>query len=59
MKNWKTTSAGVTAIVGGVAGLYYAYISGSITVEVCTAATTAILTGIGLVFAKDSNVTGQ
>jgi hypothetical protein len=58
MKNWKTTSAGILAIVGGLARAYFAYQSGQINEEAIMTTATAILTGIGLIMAKDSNVTG-
>lgn len=58
MKNWKTTSAGILAIVGGIVRFYFAVKAGNITEEAVLTATTAILTGIGLISAKDNNVTG-
>lgn len=50
MKNWKTTIAGITAILTGISGM----ISGGASLE----AISAITAGIGLIFAKDKNVTG-
>jgi hypothetical protein len=58
LRNWKTTSAGITAIAGGLIGMFYAIKAKNVTPEILTGAITAILTGIGLIFAKDSNVTG-
>jgi hypothetical protein len=58
MKSWKTTMAGILAIVGGVTGLIFAVTSHTINQATVTGAVTAILTGIGLIFAKDFNVTG-
>lgn len=55
-KNWKTTSAGILAIVGGVCGLLFA--NHPLTQEAILISATSILTGIGLIFAKDNNVTG-
>jgi phosphotransferase system glucose/maltose/N-acetylglucosamine-specific IIC component len=57
-KSWKTTSAGIVAIVGAITGLYFAFKSGTLNQSVITTAISAILVGIGLIFAKDSNVTG-
>jgi uncharacterized membrane protein HdeD (DUF308 family) len=57
-KNWKTTSAGIIMIVGGIVRMFFAFKNGNITEESILTATTAVLGGIGLVFAKDSNVTG-
>ena len=56
MKNWKTTSAGIAMIVGGIASLAYSW--GALNPEMITAHLTAILGGVGLIFAKDQNVTG-
>jgi hypothetical protein len=58
MKNWKTTSAGILAIVGGIVRLYFAVKAGNVSEESVITTVTAILTGIGLILAKDSNVTG-
>lgn len=55
MKNWKTTSAGILLIIGGACGLIFTH---PVTQEVFMASATSILGGIGLIFAKDSNVTG-
>lgn len=59
MTSWKTTSAGILAIVGGLTRLYFAFKAGSFTEEAITTAATAILTGIGLMFARDNNVTSE
>lgn len=58
MNNWKTTAAGISAIVGGLVRAYFAYQSGQINEEAVMTTATAILTGIGLILAKDSDVTG-
>ena len=58
MKNWKTTSTGITMIVGGIVGIYFAAKSGNLNEGTVTGSITAILGGIGLIFAKDNNVTG-
>ena len=58
MKNWKTSSAGIVMIVGGVVRFYFAVKSGNFSEEAIMTSVTAILGGIGLLFAKDSNVTG-
>jgi hypothetical protein len=52
MKNWKTTIAGIA-----VAAIAAASYLGWITAEQA-GAITAALTGLGLIAAKDSNVTG-
>jgi len=48
-KNWKTTFSGFAAIIGGAALIVKGDLVGGVT---------AILSGVGLVAAKDSNVTG-
>ena len=58
MKNWKTTSTGITMVVGGVVGFYLAIKSNSVNEGTITGCLTAILGGIGLILAKDSDVTG-
>ena len=58
MKNWKTTSTGITMVVAGLVGLYYAVKTGNVNEASITASLGSILGGIGLIFAKDSNVTG-
>jgi len=56
MKSWKTTSAGILAILGSIAAIYFH--EGPITQEVFMGAAAGIITGIGLIAAKDGNVTG-
>ena len=56
--SWKTTSAGILAIVGAVTGLVFAIVNKNLTPEVITTCIGSILAGIGLILAKDSNVTG-
>jgi uncharacterized membrane protein YidH (DUF202 family) len=56
--NWKTTSTGILAIVGGIVRFYFALKAGQITEESITTSLTAVLAGIGLLFAKDFDVTG-
>lgn len=58
MTSWKTTSAGILAILGGLVTIYFGIQSGTLDEAKITAAATAILGGLGLIFAKDSNVTG-
>lgn len=56
MKSWKTTVAGVCAILIAVAGAVQAVVGGgSIDYPSVIA---AVMAGIGLIMAKDSNVTG-
>lgn len=56
--SWKTTSAGILAIVGALVGLYFTIKNKTVTAESITGCVSAILVGIGLLLAKDSNVTG-
>lgn len=57
--SWKTTSAGIAAIVGGVIRFWFAFKAGQITEESIMTSVTAILTGVGLLFARDNNVTSE
>lgn len=54
MKNWKTTSAGVLMISGGLIGLYFAITTGNVSPETLTGVVTSVLGGIGLIFAPDA-----
>lgn len=56
MKNKKTSLAGIAAALVGAAGLINGFVSGDHShMEESIA---AIVTGLGLIFAKDHNVTG-
>jgi hypothetical protein len=56
MKNWKTTLAGVLALVVAVANAILNMLNG-LPVDI-TSLLTTIVAGLGLIAAKDSNVTG-
>ncbi len=56
MFNWKTTVAGVSAIFAALGSLFAA--NGAIDWTHLSTVLPAILAGLGLIFAKDSNVTG-
>lgn len=58
MKSWKTTSTGILMIAGGVTRLMFAVKANNFTEEAIMSSVTLIVGGIGLIFAKDSNVTG-
>lgn len=51
MKNWKTTISGVASIVAGIS----MYVNDPLTIN---EAIGLVVVGLGLIFAKDSNVTG-
>ena len=51
MKDWKTTSAGISMIIAAIVGVYFAPVIDGVVV---TLATTGILGGIGLLFSKDA-----
>ncbi len=59
MTSWKTTSAGILAIVGGITRIAFAIKAHAVTEEAVITAATAILTGLGLMFARDNNVTSE
>jgi len=52
--NWKTTSAGLVMIIGSVIHVIFAVRSGTATEGVWTASVTAIVAGLGLIFAGDA-----
>jgi hypothetical protein len=56
-KNWKTTSAGVIMIIGAIVRL--AVHQGTFSEELIMGAVIAVVGGIGLIVAKDSDVTGK
>ncbi len=55
--NWKTTSTGVLSIIGGLTRLGFGLANDLVTEEVVMTAATTILLGVGLLFARDVNVT--
>lgn len=58
MKNWKTTSTGIVMIAAGICGFYFAMLNKQLSEATITASMTSVLGGLGLIFAKDDNVTG-
>lgn len=56
LTNWKTTSAGLLSIIGGVTRMIFAIRSGSFSEEAVMTCVTTILTGVGLLCARDVNV---
>lgn len=58
-KSWRTTVLGITTILTAVAGVVAALIDNDpLTNPDMTVAVAAVVSGIGLIFAKDSKVTG-
>ena len=55
--NWKTSAAGALTMLAGVGSLFGVSIAGLAPIDP-TAALAMITGGIGLIFAKDGNVTG-
>ena len=59
MKSWRTTVLGIVTILTAVAGVVQAVIDNDpATNPDLTVAVAAVVSGIGLIFAKDSKVTG-
>lgn len=59
LKSWKTTAAGIVSILTGVLTAFTQYLNGgfaAVSWEILIATITA---GIGLMFAKDSNVSNS
>ncbi len=57
LKNYKTTSTGLLSIIGGLTRLGFGLANDLVTEEVVMTAATTILLGVGLLFARDVNVT--
>jgi len=57
--NWKTTSAGLLSIVGGIVRLAFAISAGSITEEAVMTTVAAIITGAGFLFSRDYDVSSK
>ncbi len=58
-KSWKTTTAGILAVVGGIVRFYFAVKAGQVTEEAITTSLTAILSGIGLIVARDNDKSSE
>ena len=60
MKSWKTTAAGVLAIIAaGATALAALFDADPSTVPNWDAVVVATLAGVGLIFARDNNVTSE
>lgn len=59
LKNWKTTSAGLLMIIGSIVHLVFAIKAGHSDEATWTTSLTAILAGIGLIFAGDGAASAQ
>jgi hypothetical protein len=53
--NWKTTSAGLLMIIGSTVHLVYAVKDGTANENTWTISLTAVVGGVGLIFAGDSS----
>lgn len=58
MKSWKTTMAGIASILLGALRFFVAIKNNNLTDEAFLTGGAAITTGVGLLTAKDNNVTG-
>lgn len=58
MNSWKTTSAGIISIIGGLVRLIFAFKTG-ITEEAIMTSVTTIVAGIGLIFARDNDKSSE
>ena len=57
--SWKTSLAGIAAILTGAGGLIHNYVSGETVTQLLASPDVGmIITGLGLLVAKDWNVTG-
>jgi len=56
--NWKTTGAGVAGILSAAADIINQLVTGNPDANHLMVDVTGIITALGLIFAKDGNVTG-
>lgn len=56
--NWKTTLAGAAAIMTALGDLFTQFAAGNLGSGAIEKDALAIVVGVGLIFAKDHNVTG-
>ena len=59
LSNWKTTVAGVGAIAGAIASLCAALTTTPVDITQLSAAGAGLVAGLGLLAARDYNVTGK
>ena len=57
LKNWKTTSAGLTIVITAVIHLVFAINGHTLSEADCTTTIVSVVTGIGLIAAGDAGVT--
>ena len=57
--SWKTTSAGILTIAGGLTRLVFAIKAGNVTEEAVMTTLTAVIGGVGLIFARDNDKTSE
>lgn len=59
-KSWKTTAAGIAGIIIAIASCVQAALDGDpLTVPNYEVALAAVLTGLGLIFARDNDVSSE
>ena len=59
MTNWKTTSSGILAIIGSITTLVFTWQKKQLSPEVVTGAAGGIVSGLGLIFARDFDKTSE
>jgi hypothetical protein len=57
--SWKTTSAGILAILGAITHVAFAIVHKTLDETAVMTAGTAIVGGVGLIAARDNNVTSE
>lgn len=57
-KNWKTSTGGLAAILGGLAGLLKGIVDGDLSMESVSILVSTIGAGFGLLKAKDHDTVG-
>jgi hypothetical protein len=59
VKSWKTTAAGITAIVLAIGNAFSQYLGGGLAAVNWEVLLAGIIAGVGLIAAKDANVTNS
>lgn len=57
--SWKTTSIGLTSIIGGIVRIAFMVKAGQVTEEGIMTTITTILTGVGFLLARDNDKTSE
>lgn len=57
--SWKTTSIGLTSIIGGIVRIAFMVKAGTVTEEGIMTTIASVLTGVGFLLARDNDKTSE